>query len=364
MRRTWLKLAMALALSICGTQAQAVVLESWENPNDPTFDGWTIPTSENSNFSASYETSVGITHGVQSVKIALSNPNLLNPGDTATILVPGDPNTDPPTPPVYKTVYHSGDTLPNGAVASGPTYGQMLRSPSTTANTALFSHAGVVAIDINIPNTGPDFSIGPFDYYMQISAAINNNETTFKSLDNFNYSGGPNIGGQKTVYFQVPNSVAATLATSASPSELIFQIGGGYQANYNADGTLHQVSSDVMYVDNVRVLPKGDFNLDGELTNADIQAMLTAIDDPSFRSVNGLTSNNLAFNDPYIGIGDFNSDGLVDVQDIRGLLQTLAGNPVGAGSIAAVPEPSSGVLCVLAATGGLAVCGKRNRRDS
>ena len=213
----------------------------------------------------------------------------------------------------------------------GQTYGQMLRGPSTMANTAILSHAGVIAIDINIPNTGPDFSIGAFDYFLQITAVINNNETTYKSLDNFNYTGSTNIGGQRTAYFQVPNSVAATLATSPSTSQIIFQVGGGYQANYNTDGTLHQVSSEVFYVDNVRVLPKGDFNLDGVLTNADIQPMLDALEDPSFATTNGLTSGNLSLNNPYLGIADFNGDGVADLQDIRGMLQTLAGLPVGSG---------------------------------
>ena len=362
MRRTWLRAVATLALSICGTRVQAVVLESWENPNDPTFGGWTIPTSENANFTASYETGIGITNGLQSVKIALSNPNLLNPGETATIIVPGDPNTDPPTPPLYKTIYHSGEVLPNGTTAAGPSYGQMLRGPSSIANTALLSRAGLIAIDVNIPNTGPDFGIGAFDYYVQITAVINNNETTYRSLDNFNYTGNPAIGGQKTVYFQVPNSVAATLATSPSASQVIFQVGGGYQANYNSDGTLHQVSSEVMYVDNVRVLPKGDFNLDGELTNLDIQAMLDALEDPSFAATHGLTSGNLSLNNPYLGLADFNGDGVADSQDFPSLLRVLAGNPAGGGSIAAVPEPSSGVLCALAVVAGAATLRCRKRR--
>jgi hypothetical protein len=364
MWRNWLTTVFTLALIVCAAQAWAINLESWEDPNDATFGGWTIPTSENSSFSASYDTSRGITNGSQSVKIAMTNPNLLNPGDTATILVPGDPTTDPPTPPVYKTAYYATDVLPNGTTATGPTYGQMLRGPSNMATTAALARGGVIAIDINIPNNGPDYSIGPFNYNMQISAIVNNSETSYKSLDNFSYSGSPNIGGQKTVYFQVPNSVAATLEASPSPTQVIFQVGGGYQANYNADGTLHQVSSEVMYVDNVRVLPKGDFNLDGELTNADIQAMLAALDDPSFQNTNGLTSGNGNTNNPYAGIGDFNGDTFVDAADIRGLLQTLAGNPVGAGSVAPVPEPSAGVLCALAMAVGTVMRRKLKRRGS
>ena len=76
----------------------------------------------------------------------------------------------------------------------------------------------------------------------------------------------------------------------------------------------------------------GDFNFDGVLNNADMQAMLGALQDiNSFKSANNLSDSNL------LAIGDLNGDHAVDGADIPVMLNRLvAGN-----SPAGVPEPSA-----------------------
>lgn len=115
---------------------------------------------------------------------------------------------------------------------------------------------------------------------------------------------------------------------------------------------------------------KGDYNLDGQLTVADIQAALNALKNQnrivSGSLVNGYQAANNMSNEEYVAICDTNGDGLVNAKDILGLEQLLAsgiqaGNGVfGGGAFAAVPEPTSAVLAVLAF--GLATCGMRRRR--
>jgi endo-1,4-beta-xylanase len=80
---------------------------------------------------------------------------------------------------------------------------------------------------------------------------------------------------------------------------------------------------------------RGDFNLDGKLTNVDIQAMLNALANPTlYEDANGLAAADL------LTLGDFNHDNLFSVADIVPMLSVLA-SVGGAGSSTAVPEPST-----------------------
>jgi hypothetical protein len=82
----------------------------------------------------------------------------------------------------------------------------------------------------------------------------------------------------------------------------------------------------------------GDFNLDGTVTNADIQPMLDAITNlASYKSAHGLSDADL------LALGDINGDHTVDQTDIPAFLNLLAGNGGGAGAVA-VPEPATGWL--------------------
>jgi hypothetical protein len=95
-------------------------------------------------------------------------------------------------------------------------------------------------------------------------------------------------------------------------------------------------------IDNIRAVPKGDWNQDGSLTTADVQAMLNALTDLNvYKQQKNLDNFGL------LALGDFNSDGAVNNSDIQRMLNYLAAQ--GGGSLAAVPEPSA-VLLSLTAT--------------
>ena len=91
----------------------------------------------------------------------------------------------------------------------------------------------------------------------------------------------------------------------------------------------------------------GDFNLDGQVNNADLQAMLDALKDVNtFKSTNGLSDSNL------LSLGDFNGDHAFNTADIFGMFNRL----VSGGGMSGVPEPSTitiaAVLLTLVALGG------------
>jgi hypothetical protein len=96
----------------------------------------------------------------------------------------------------------------------------------------------------------------------------------------------------------------------------------------------------VLSVANVGFL-HGDWNRDGQVTAADIPAMLTALTD-----LNAYASNNSLSPTQLAAIGDFDSSGTVTNRDIQGLLDLIASQ--GGGSVTAVPEPASLALLALA----------------
>ena len=187
-----------------GTRSRA--LESWENPTDPTFDGWTIPTSENSGFMAAYSMTTGVTDGHYSLAISPTAANM-----------PPAQQTDPPF------------------TGQGPTYGQMLRGPFSQSNTTVLSHANQVLFDINVPNPNPN--IGAFGYLLQFDVVANNADLGYRSLDNFTYSDAALIGGQKTLKFTIPCRCENFAGASTNPTQIIIQVGGGYSYAYTNQST-------------------------------------------------------------------------------------------------------------------------------
>ena len=88
---------------------------------------------------------------------------------------------------------------------------------------------------------------------------------------------------------------------------------------------------------------RGDLNRDGHVDGADIPALLQALTDlNAYQTKYGLPAA------ATLAIGDLNGDGKVTNADLQTLLTLLK---TGGGSLAAVPEPTSGMLLVLALPG-------------
>jgi hypothetical protein len=86
----------------------------------------------------------------------------------------------------------------------------------------------------------------------------------------------------------------------------------------------------------------GDWNFDEEVTGDDVPEMLKALTDlAAYKNRWGIDDTEL------VGVGDVNNDGVVTNKDIQAELDLVAS--LGGGSLAAVPEPTTLMLCVLAA---------------
>jgi len=99
---------------------------------------------------------------------------------------------------------------------------------------------------------------------------------------------------------------------------------------------------------------KGDLNLDGTLTVADIGSLEVALrDQNAFETKNGLMPSDL------VALGDVDVDNIVTNADLQAILVKLA-NAGGAGSTTAVPEPSTSALLLF---GGLILSINWPRRE-
>ena len=108
-------------------------------------------------------------------------------------------------------------------------------------------------------------------------------------------------------------------------------------------------------------LVPGDFNRDGHVNNADIQAMMAALADLSdYESSQQLSDSQLMF------IGDLNGDTHVNNADLQSLISRVANStlPGGGGfadngTLAAVPEPAALSLMAFGSLGILALHRRR-----
>ncbi|HEY2759534.1 MAG TPA: dockerin type I domain-containing protein, partial [Pirellulales bacterium] len=82
-------------------------------------------------------------------------------------------------------------------------------------------------------------------------------------------------------------------------------------------------------------------NLDGKVTAADVQSLLTALTNvPAYEAAN----NNAVSASDFLQIADINGDGVVDNRDVQSLISLVATQPSGGGAVSAVPEPASFLL--------------------
>jgi hypothetical protein len=174
--------------------------------------------------------------------------------------------------------------------------------------------------------------------------------------------------GQKWVSLMNEFSTPTQNVTVNADGTLNFN---GFYGEYAVQGTLNGNAFTFATVDFEKGLNntatqtlwvKGDFNLDGKLTNADFQAMLLALKNlNTYQSSHGMS--NMEFN----AICDINGDGYVNAGDILLFEQLLASGVQasdgifgGGGSLASVPEPASVVLAAIS-LGFLAFSARRRR---
>jgi hypothetical protein len=149
----------------------------------------------------------------------------------------------------------------------------------------------------------------------------------------------PNIDGHRAI-FDVSDWAQSISDGSVNYGWLVNSVGPAHWMIESAD------SADVDLRPRLEITfrgaLRGDFNLDGALTAADIQAMLAALTDlPAYRA----DHNNLPQAD-LLAIGDFTGDGNVTNADIQPLLNLLA---AGGGSATSVPEPAGFPMAIFGA---------------
>lgn len=174
-----------LAVMLLLQNVSAQLLESWEN----TLDGWSVDSDNSANYTAGFSTKFGVTD--QTYSLALTG-------------------------------------------TAGPNYGGLLLSSYEASWTAALAQPGAtLELDVYTPPAS-------FGYYQQWQFFVNNADTGYQSL-NGTYQ--PTvIGSEYTFSVPIPASIAATLATSSNPTQIRFQVGGGYSD-----------ANETMYLDNLRV---------------------------------------------------------------------------------------------------------------
>ena len=145
--------------------------------------------------------------------------------------------------------------------------------------------------------------------------------------------------GQKWV--DLMNVFSTHVSPAVNPDATINFSGfyGDYSLTINGQShpyrmTLQKGTTDYSLV----VLSLGDFNIDGQITNADLQAMLKALQSPTgYETANGLSVSDL------LTIGDFNGDHLFTTADLSGMMNRL----VAGSNVTGVPEPAAITLLLM-----------------
>ena len=164
--------------------AQGVLVESWEN----TLNGWAVDTGGNPGYTSSFSSLSGVTAG--SFSLALTGTN-------------------------------------------GPTYGNMLSSAFQSSYTTVLGSSSAVTLDVFTPSAS-------FGFFLQIQFWINNADTGYQQLTSYLAT---TIGSETTLTFPIPPAISSTLAASSNPTQMGFQMGGGYSSG-----------NETMYLDNLQAI--------------------------------------------------------------------------------------------------------------
>jgi hypothetical protein len=151
-------------------------------------------------------------------------------------------------------------------------------------------------------------------------AANDDGHELVKILSNSTASGAYGFGF--TVTATLPGATSSII--SAPFADVFFTDG------FDDDAAASAVYSDIM---------RGDSNLDGQKTSADISLMLRALTDlNAYQTANNLSESEL------LAIADVNQDGKITNADLQAMLDLLKN---GGGGTSSVPEPSAGVLACM-----------------
>jgi polygalacturonase len=211
------------------------------------------------------------------------------------------------TPIAIESFYDGGDTF-----AASPTdpnsYTYNLSTPAAiNSTTPIYDN---IAYE-NISATGANFS-----------ARINGLNTSPNSIDGLSFSN-VKISANQQAQLWYANDVDLTGLSVAVP-------GSGGLSTYGLTNL----------TDTGPELLPGDFNRDGQVTTADIPAMMAALADlADYQTANSLSDAQLDV------IADVNDDFQINNLDLQALISQLAAS--GGGSLSAVPEPSALILAVI-----------------
>jgi GH35 family endo-1,4-beta-xylanase len=130
---------------------------------------------------------------------------------------------------------------------------------------------------------------------------------------------------------------------------------GTYEITVNSQTYILDLTKDTSLYTLLVNPVRGDFNLDGNLTNIDIQSMLDVLSNPSsYLQTNGLQPSDL------LTLGDFNQDNLFSAADFHPMLETLAAGDPHRGS--AVNEPAAMSLALFVFAAGILKASRSLRR--
>ena len=147
-------------------------------------------------------------------------------------------------------------------------------------------------------------------------------------------------------------SAASIFSSDALPTNTALSPGSFDDSNVTLLPTAGVVSGSTLTSLTLTATIRGDFSRDGQVTAADIPAMLSALTDlNAYLSARSLSPAQL------VVIGDFDNSGTVNNRDIQGLLDQVVSQ--GGGSVAAVPEPAS--LCLLIIGAGAMIVGRHHQ---